>query len=313
MKIHKIVQPTPYAVGDVNSFLVKGDTLSIFDVGPKTKETFEALQAGIKEAGYSFEDIEQVVLTHHHPDHSGWIDAFPHAEIIGHPYVDYYLKRDKDYLAYRKEFMNTHLTLGGVPQDKKDRIVNAPVESKLFGTLPLTKYLHDGDEVPGHPGLITYYTPGHAQSHFIFVHEQTQTAISGDLLLEKITPNPLVETPVDLSMNRPKYFVQYLESLKVLKKFNLIKIFPGHGNEFGNIDDHINLQFEKAHERALQVLQLLDEPKTLMDVTKQFYAAIYEKQLGLTLSKTLGYLDYLVNKEYITMERNGDVYLYKKL
>ena len=36
MDIHKIIIPTPYAVGDVNAFLVKGDTLTLFDAGPKT-------------------------------------------------------------------------------------------------------------------------------------------------------------------------------------------------------------------------------------------------------------------------------------
>ena len=38
MNIHRIVIPTPYAVGDVNAFLVKGDALTLFDAGPKTEE-----------------------------------------------------------------------------------------------------------------------------------------------------------------------------------------------------------------------------------------------------------------------------------
>ena len=38
----------------------------------------------LEKAGYAFNDIEQVILTHHHPDHAGWIDAFDHAEVLGH-------------------------------------------------------------------------------------------------------------------------------------------------------------------------------------------------------------------------------------
>ena len=83
MSVHKIEIPTPYPVGDVNAFVVKGDALTIFDVGPKTTEAYEALKWGIHAAGYQLKDIEQVVLTHHHPDHAGWVDAFPHAEILG--------------------------------------------------------------------------------------------------------------------------------------------------------------------------------------------------------------------------------------
>ena len=35
MDIHKIIIPTPYAVGDVNAFLVKGDALTLFDASKR--------------------------------------------------------------------------------------------------------------------------------------------------------------------------------------------------------------------------------------------------------------------------------------
>ena len=79
----------------MNAFLVKGDALSLIDAGPKTPEAYEALKHGLKEAGYTFSDIEQVFLTHHHPDHAGWIDAFDNATVLGHPYNDFWLKRDE--------------------------------------------------------------------------------------------------------------------------------------------------------------------------------------------------------------------------
>lgn len=313
MKVHKIILPTPYQVGDVNAYLLKGDTLSIFDVGTKTEETFEALKKGIEQAGYSMNDIEQVVLTHHHPDHAGWVDAFPKAEIIGHRYVDFFLRRDAEFLKYRKQFLRKHLILAGVPKAVVDEIDTNTKENNLIGTYPLTKFLNDGDEVPGHPGLIAHYTPGHAESHFIFVHEQSKTAITGDLLLEKISPNPLVEPPIDYSMNRPKYFVKHHESLKLLKTFHLEKIYTGHGKDLENVNELVDLQLKKDHERAMQVLQLIDEPKTLLDITKQLYASAYQKVLSLTLSKTLGFLDYLENEGYITAEQEGDIIFYRKI
>lgn len=313
MQIHKIELPTPYQTGDVNGYLLKGDTLSLFDPGPRMPKTLEVLKKGIEAAGYSLKDVEQVILTHHHPDHSGWVDAFPHAEILGHEYVDYFLRRDREYIKYRMEFLKHHLLLGGVPEEYIESSINVPGESELFGTLPLTKFIHDGDEIPGHPGLIAYYTPGHAQSHFIFVHEASESAIGGDLLLDKITPNPLVETPVDRSFNRPKYFVQWIESLKLLRKFNLKTLYTGHGKDLENVNEFIDFQIKKNHNRALQVLELLDKPKTLMDLTKELYESLYKKILGLTLSKTLGFLDYLENENYITVEQTDNVNLYRRI
>ena len=46
--IQKIIIPTPFAVGDVNSYLIKGDALTLVDAGPKTEEALVAIKAGNK-------------------------------------------------------------------------------------------------------------------------------------------------------------------------------------------------------------------------------------------------------------------------
>lgn len=107
MEVHKIVIPTPYAVGDVNAFLVKGDALTLFDAGPKTEEAYEAIKWGLHSAGYDLKDVEQVVLTHHHPDHAGWIDAFPGAELLGHQYVDYWMKKSRNFCSIMSGFLKS--------------------------------------------------------------------------------------------------------------------------------------------------------------------------------------------------------------
>ena len=71
--IAKIVLPTPFAVGDVNVYLVKGEELSLIDAGPQTEEAKQVLDRNLSELGYSISDIDQVVLTHHHPDHAGML------------------------------------------------------------------------------------------------------------------------------------------------------------------------------------------------------------------------------------------------
>ena len=173
MQVHKIVIPTPYEVGDVNAFLVKGDALTLFDAGPKTEEAYEALKWGIRAAGYEMKDVEQVILTHHHPDHAGWVDAFPNAAVLAHEYVDHWMRQTEEFLAYRNNFYIQELAVQGVPQKYIEEIVEVRGEIELFGTTPLTQYLKEGDEVPGHPGLRVYETPGHAQSHLIFIEENT--------------------------------------------------------------------------------------------------------------------------------------------
>lgn len=312
MEVHKIVIPTPYAVGDVNAFLVKGDALTLFDAGPKTEEAYEAIKWGLRAAGYDIKDVEQVVLTHHHPDHAGWVDAFTRADLLGHQYVDHWMKKEQAFLQYHETFFKKLLIEQGVPEKYIDRILHVKGEIELFGTIPLTGYLKEGDEVPGHPKLKVYETPGHAQSHLIFVDEETRECIGGDLLLERTSSNPLVEPPTDLSMERPKSLLQYNESLKRLQDLEISKVYSGHGRELTEIHSLIDERLEKQKERAHKVYNLLTEPQTNFEMTTQLFERIYQQQLGLTLSETLGQFDYLVNEQMVEIEIRDGIHYYKK-
>lgn len=312
MEVHKIVIPTPYAVGDVNAFLVKGDALTLFDAGPKTEEAYEAIKWGLRAAGYDLKDVEQVVLTHHHPDHAGWVDAFPTADLLGHQYVDYWMKKEQVFLQYYETFFKKLFIEQGVPEKYVNRILHVKGEIELFGTIPLTGYLKEGDEVPGHPNLKVYETPGHAQSHLIFVDEQTRECIGGDLLLERTSSNPLVEPPTDLSMERPKSLLQYNESLKRLQDLEISKLYTGHGAELTEINALIDERLERQKQRAHKVYELLTKPQTNFEMTIQLFERIYQQQLGLTLSETLGQFDYLLNEQMIEIEDRNGIHYYKK-
>lgn len=311
VNIHKIIIPTPYPIGDVNSFLVKGDKLSLFDVGPKTQDALDALKRGILEAGYSLEDIEQVVLTHHHPDHAGWVDAFSHADIIGHEYNDHFLRRTPEFMSYRTQFYKEQLQLQAVPEKYLEKIVESKEALRLYGSTPLTRYLQDGEEVPGHPGLKAVYTPGHAQSHFIFLDESTYEVIGGDLLLDKVAANPLVEPPTDFSTNRPKALIQQQESLKLLRELNVAKVYAGHGDEIVEVNTLVDKRLEKDQMRLNQLMKhITSSPKTVIELTMDLYPVHYKTELGLTLSKTLGYLDCLVRDGLVREEIVNGVILY---
>ena len=313
MDIHKIILPTPFPVGDVNAFLLKGDCLTLFDAGPKTQDAYEALKRGIHEAGYQMEDIEQVILTHHHPDHAGWVDAFPEAQILGHAYVDHWLKQTPEFIEYRNEFYRKHLRSQGVPDRYIEKIVQVRDELEMLGTTPLTKSIQDGEEIAGHPGLKAYYTPGHAQSHLIFFDEKSNEAIGGDLLLEHIASNPLVEPPIDLSFERPKSLVQYHHSLQILKDMKISKLYTGHGENLVEINQLIATRIEKDKHRAMEVLELLSTPKNVFELTMTVYAQVFKEQLGLTLSKTIGYLDFLENVGAVKIEEKDGVNYYVRL
>lgn len=312
-QIIRIETPTPFGIGTANSFLIKGDTLSIVDVGTKIPEAHAALAQGLKAHGYTFEDVEQVILTHHHPDHIGWTDAFTNATVIGHGYNDYWLRRDETFFQYQRAFYKAQLAEEGVPQ-LYDRWVDKMIrEVDYMGTTPLTTILKDGDRVPGHPHLRAVETLGHAQSHLIFVDDERRYALGGDLLISFVASNPLVEVPFHMEGARPKSQLQYNASLKKLAALQVDRVYSGHGDDVTNVQALVETRLKKQHERAMRAYALIDRPLTVFELTQRFYPTKLQTELGLTLSSTLGQLDYLEAEGFVkrTMNEEGIAYYEK--
>src|SRR3954469_2069098 len=58
-------------VGSVNAWLLRGDPLTLVDTGPRDDAALFALERGLRGKGLRIEDIELVLVTHHHIDHVG--------------------------------------------------------------------------------------------------------------------------------------------------------------------------------------------------------------------------------------------------
>lgn len=310
--IHKITMPVPFAVKTVNAYLVKGDTLTLFDAGAKTKEAYEALQFGLKEAGYTFKDVEQVVLTHHHPDHAGWVEAFDRATLLGHAYNQFWLTRDEDFFTFHDQFYYERLVEEGVPEQSHHWIQKMKRPIELIGKRPLDGVLTEGEAVPGHPEWMILETLGHAQSHLSFWNEKSGEMIGGDLLLAKVSSNPLIEPPLDPNAERPGSLLQYNASLRRLLERRIDLVYGGHGEEVRNAHALIRQRLAEQQKRAEKVYHMINEgSKTIYELTQQLFPTVYEKELGLTLSETIGQVDDLYARGLLTETRNEhDVLIY---
>lgn len=103
--IAKITVPTPFAVGDVNVYLIKGDRLTLVDAGVKTEQAWESFNVQMGDIGLSPADIEQVILTHHHPDHVGMLDFLPDTlEVYGHHLNERWIQPTEAFFKNKKNF-----------------------------------------------------------------------------------------------------------------------------------------------------------------------------------------------------------------
>ena len=311
--IYQLTMPTPFAVGDVHAYLIKGDVLSIVDTGVKTKDAWEALLFQLKEIGYMPHDIEQIILTHHHPDHIGFIEEFPRAErIIAHENVNYFLTKDTGYFQNDMDYFNKFLQMAGVPDGFPSTMERLHSTYNYAGRGEVTHPITEDMTLPGHLDWSVVETKGHAQSHLSFLHNRDRLFIGGDHLLEHISPNPILESPLNQQHDRPKPLLQFRSNLQKCRELDIKTVLPGHGNVFENVEKVIAGYLSSQEKRSAKVFRLLElETLTPFEICKKLFPKQFKTELGLTMSETIGQLDYLESIGRVQMEMKEGIHYYK--
>ena len=265
--------PTPYPVGDVNVYLVKGDALTLIDTGVNTEESKEVLSYKLGELGLKIKDIEQVILTHHHPDHAGALGFFEQdVPVYGHQNNQRWLDWSDEYVQLHNCFFLEIARQFGVAEELREKLINYRDEMNFYTKRKLSGFLSEGDSLPGLPGWTAIETLGHAQSHLSFMHEKDGVLIGGDQLLARISPNPIMEPPLLPGDERLRPLLQYNESLKKLMDLPISKVYSGHGVEIENVNELIEFQMTRQHNRAMQVKKMLeDQPLTAFEVCQKLF------------------------------------------
>lgn len=310
--IHQMIVPTPFPVGDVNMYLVEGDALTLVDAGVKTEEAWESFRMQLKDIGYKPEDIEQVVLTHHHPDHVGLLDYLPERmPVIGQWRNEPWISRDEQFYEQHDTFFTELFHAAGIDPYFLKFIPGLKRTMKFSCNRSLTESFKEGDEVKGMPGWKVVETPGHAQSHVVLYRERDGLMIGGDFLLKHISSNPLLEPPYPGEMERPKTQLQYNDSLKKALQYDISRVLPGHGHDVTSAHTLIELRLGKQDRRARTIHEWLKErPMTAFAICKKMFPTVFQKELSLTMSETFGQLDYLEAIGAVSVDRSSKAWCY---
>jgi glyoxylase-like metal-dependent hydrolase (beta-lactamase superfamily II) len=297
--IHRLAISTPFAVGRVNVYLVEDEPLTLIDAGPNSGTSLDQLQRGIASLGHSLEDIELVVVTHHHIDHLGLVSlvaARSGAEVaaidIAVPHIENYSAEAQADDEFALELMQRH----GIPSDVASALQSVSRAYRAWGArADVGRVLRDGEAVRlGERTLEVLHRPGHSPSDTLFYDRERGSVIGGDHLLKHISSNPLMTRPTDDSGERPQALVTYIESMRKTREMDVSTVLPGHGDP---ITDHRALIDERLsmHERrAAKIHRLITErPRTAHEVAQALWGNIAVTQAYLTLSEVLGHVDLL--------------------
>ncbi|MFC0557482.1 MBL fold metallo-hydrolase [Halalkalibacter alkalisediminis] len=313
--IHQLTIPTPFLVGPVHVYLICSDTLTLVDTGPLTLEGKASLISQLDILGYKLEDIEQVILTHHHPDHVGLAGLFKSAVLIGHRYLRPWLRKEDQFFKRYKSFFEEFYHAHGFSQSNIEKVSKSSQAYMSFiEKTDLDVIVSHGDEVPGLKGWRVLEVPGHAQNHIMIVRTKDHTAIGADVLLGSISSNALLEAPMDGGQERPKTLIQYRKSLQLVQDLNLQLLMPGHGEIIMNVNDLIDQRLEGHLTRANVIKNLLGNKRlSANEISYQLFKEKHLKQPDLTFSETLGHLDLLVEQSDLIVTEIEGIYLYHKI
>ena len=207
----------------IASFLLTGEgSAALVETGPTT--CVENLMRGLEGHGVAPEEVEKVLLTHIHLDHSGasghLAERLPNAVFYVHE-VGY------PHLVDPSKLLKSAKQLYGDDMDRLwGEMVPVPEEN--------IRALSGGETVEG---MRVEYTPGHASHHVSYFDEESGDAYVGDVAGVRIPPAEFVASPTpppDIDLER------WSASLDLIEGRNPALLRLTHFGGYGNVAEHVD-------------------------------------------------------------------------
>jgi len=292
--------------GANNVYLFDADERTVLvDTGERSRE--QRLREALAAEGVGLADVDDVLLTHWHPDHSGLaatVQQAGDATVRLHERDAPLATRDED--AWRDFLGTQHARLEewGIPETKREELVT---EQRQEGgpdrpTLSSVATFAGGETITvGDRELEVLETPGHTAGSVCFAFEGNTAAggrevVTGDTVLPNYTPNV---GGTDTRMEHP--LDSYLSSLHALAAGDYERGWPGHREPVTDPTRRAHEIVAHHEQRAGQILAILDRtgPADVWEVCTELFGKLERFHILVGAGEAFAHLAHL--------ERQGDI------
>lgn len=298
--IYAIAVPIPYPFKFVNCYLLlpgpgTTDSPVLVDCALDTPEARSSLEAALFEHGLKFCNLQQLVVTHHHPDHYG-LAGLIESQGPGVWMLD--VEKERGQIFWTKpeemtrigqELFHRHGVSGAYLSDLGEEM--AKTRSRVHPAQnPQT--FSDGQtlELAG-MRFRAVWTPGHADGHAMLLREADGVLLAGDQILERISPNIGI-----WAYSYPNPLQHYFESLEKTAALRASLALPGHYRPIKDIAGRVAELKAHHRERLGFLLGLMNStPQTCWQLSLGLFPGdLNLAQRRFAWSETLAHLEYLV-------------------
>lgn len=314
---------TPFRVGSVNAYLA-GRT--VVDPGPASEEAWSDLLAALEARDTVPEDVEQVLVTHPHPDHFGLAHRLREAgaRVLASDPAASIMRDFRGRHGYEKAFFRDFFVRHGMARDVAETVTSLPEAFFSFAPdVETDRTLDRGDRVEVRDTtVVADPVRGHADGELLFAYDHAddeRRALVGDHVLADITPAPLLLPPPEGAVDavdvedddRPRVLPAFNRSLDRLRGAGYDRFLPGHRSEIddpaGRIDEILD-----AHERRTdRVRGLLEGPTTAVEVMEGLFGDLPATEQFFGMSEAVGHLDVLEERDAVQREERGGLVVYR--
>jgi glyoxylase-like metal-dependent hydrolase (beta-lactamase superfamily II) len=309
--VFRIPIPVPFvaAGGPVNAYLVEeaGGGFLLWDAGLGSPEAEAALEAGFRALGRRFDEVGRIVVSHGHVDHYGGARTVQERHggalpVYAHPDDTAKIAEDGWRWRDRMPLYGAYLLKLGVPAEALAAIGKEGERGfRLARRIPEVRAVGEGDVLRArHLELRVLHMPGHTPGLLCLHDARHRIFFSDDHLLEKISPNPLIELGPNGEEGGFKPLVAYLASVARMRALELELVLPGHGPPFSGHREVIDRLVAFYGKRQARIREVLARgPATCAEVARALFPAARPGDAFLVLSETIANLE--------AMEERGEV------